>query len=224
MAFGTITASVGSSQNSASAVTITNVVSSAGDLIVVLVAQVLGASVTVSGSTDGSFTKDAGYASNNNRLSSVWSFTNSAGATQTITITPNTTEYLNIVVLVCPGGATSSALNTPVTNTGTSVTPSTGSITATSGDLVVGVLSPSSVFQTQLSSVSAGIIYSDGGGGTQPALFYAVIASGATTCASTLGSSSAWSAAGASYKPASYPSGGGGPLPSGTFVRSIGTY
>lgn len=114
-----------------------------GSLLVVTVGIYLDVTVTVSDSTNGSYTQAGTYShASTNLIVSQWYFPNNAATgTPTLTVTPSGSAYLALAVEEFTGIAPTSPLEATGGTFTTSSTPTTGTVTATAGDLVVASLS-----------------------------------------------------------------------------------
>ncbi len=116
---------------------------SAGSLLVAVIGTfTAGITLTVSDSVNGAWTQAGSYSvgTDTNSRISIWYFENSGAGTPTLTVAVSSTVYVSLALHEYTGCLTSGALRSTVTNTeaGSATTSATtGTCTATAGDLVV---------------------------------------------------------------------------------------
>ena len=130
--------------NSASARTITfgNNVGSGNLLVLAAAIFNSGITLTVSGSVNGSYTQAGAYAANGSSRAAIFYFFNSGAGSETITVTPSASAYLNLGAIEINGVGSSDPIDGTSTNTGSNTVLTTGSVTITQAtELVVAVYS-----------------------------------------------------------------------------------
>lgn len=185
----------------------------AGNLLVVCVAT-YGVTVTVAMADDvnGSYTQAGTYASNNpNEKVSIWYFPNAGAGITTVTVTPTIgvgAAYVDIAIQEYSGCPTTSPLNSTNSSTGTSTTPTTGTVTASSGELIIGIYSQGGGTLSSATVASPFTVREQNLNGSTLEGFGTADdtnASGSEGATWTLSASVNWQALGASFKTATPP-------------------
>lgn len=203
MAFALVQGPVGANDTVGTATTVTITISTgAGNLVVVHV-RVTGTGNTCTGVSDSAGNAYAliGPVDNTNRLYLAYGVQVTGATTVTASFTgANATKQL-IASEYSGGAATNAAIfDASGTGTGTSTTPAVSTITtAASGELIVSVAHA----PTAPSSWAAGSGFTIIGAGARDRVEYKPSGGASETCPWTLGSSVAWAAIGAAFKPAS---------------------
>ncbi len=168
--------------------------------------------ITVSDNVNGSWTQAGTNIVQSQTGVAIFYFLNSAATSgpSTLTVTINTTNgaFITRAVGEYSGVATSSALNSTVQNTFVGAQPSTGTCTATAGDLVVAVYGEQSIADSSCTVASPFTLREHKNGSVGEGLGFAedVNAAGSEGASFTLNANVTGAAMAASFHPA----GGGG--------------
>lgn len=189
----------------------------ANGLLVVVVATYNNATatVTVTDSQGNTYSQADAYRTTSTTRISLWYAVAGSSGANTVTVTPSASIYMTLGIHEYSGGDTSAPLRSATGQTGGSDNnPLTGTVTASSGDMVFGcyaqptivshstVASPFTLRMDQIGLTAIGAASADD-----------VAATGSEGASFTISSGNAtWAAIGASFKP-SGGGGGGGPWP-----------
>lgn len=173
--------------------------------------------VTVADDVNGSWTQAGTYTTQANERISIWYKAPSGvgSGTTTVTVTPSANAYLSFAIHEYSGVKSSAPLRSTSNNFTNSTTPSTGSVTATVGDLIFAAFGFSSVLLTSAvadAPMTDRVQVLDGGPTEGLCSADNVSASGNTNASWVISTTAGWQAIGASFKPADSPVGppGGG--------------
>lgn len=180
-------------------------VTAASLLAVAVTTYNTGGDVTVAVSDDinGSHSQAGSYTTQSNERASIWYFPNSGSGACTVTVTPSANAYVTIAIHEIAGRAAASPVRGTSNGTQFNTTPSTGTVTAVSGDVVLATFGFSGPI---LTSILADSPFADleqvlDGSSTEGiATAYheaAASESGSWVCNTNVG----WQAIGVSFKP-----------------------